>query len=131
MKDCEREGILGGYRLNPVVKEFMLEMHNGHYGVGVLTPAVIAAVRIITQDMVYELKCRYNNGAGPSMATLLQKLGVGTDSASTHVSSDIPLKSLPPWAVSLNDAPSVDLRDALQPCIVQKLAAVVDSVVSL
>jgi len=52
MTDCEREGILGGYRLNPVVEEFMLEMHNGHYGVGALTPEVVATVQKITQDMV-------------------------------------------------------------------------------
>jgi hypothetical protein len=105
MTDCERDGILGGYRLNPVVEEFMLQMHhNGHYGVGALTPEFVAAVRTITQEMVYELKSRYNNGAGPSMATLLRKLG---DPASTTVSSDIPLKSLPPWAVSFNDASSV------------------------
>ena len=120
MTDCEREGILGGYRLNPVVEEFMLEMHNGHYGVGALTPEVVAAVQKITQDMVYELKSRYSNGAGPLMATLLQKLGVGADPATTTVSSDIPLKSLPPWAVSLNDAPSV-----------QELAAVADPAASL
>jgi hypothetical protein len=120
MTDCEREGILGGYRLNPVVEEFMLEMHNGHYGVGALTPEVVAAVQKITQDMVYELKSRYSNGAGPLMATLLQKFGVGADPATTTVSSDIPLKSLPPWAVSLNDAPSV-----------QELAAVADPAASL
>ena len=58
MTDCEREGILGGYRLNPVVEEFMLEMHNGHYGVGALTPEVVATVQKITQDMMYELKSR-------------------------------------------------------------------------
>ena len=69
---------------------------------------------------MYELKSRYSNGAGPLMATLLQKLGVGADPATTTVSSDIPLKSLPPWAVSLNDAPSV-----------QELAAVADPAVFL
>jgi hypothetical protein len=75
--------------------------------------------------------CVLSDSIGPSMATLLQKLGVGADSASTTLSSDMHLKSLLPWALSLNDAPSVDLRDALRPCIVQELSAVANSAVSL
>jgi hypothetical protein len=78
----------------------MLEMHSGQYGVGALTSEVVAAVQKITQDMVYELKSRYSNGAGPLMATLLQKLGVGADPATTTVSSDIRFE-VPPSLGSL------------------------------
>jgi hypothetical protein len=80
----ERVFLAVGYRLNPVVEEFMLEMHNRHYGVGALTPEVVAAVQKITQDMVYELKSRYSNGAGPLMATLLQKQTWGRRGSSNN-----------------------------------------------
>ena len=73
--DSEREKLLGGYRLNSVVDHFMTEMSEGRCGEGALTPEVIAVVSNLTQDIVYELEKRYDEGTTP-IATLLEELGV-------------------------------------------------------
>ena len=73
--DSEREELLGGYRLNSVVDHFMTEMSEGRFGEGALTPEVIAVVSNLTQDIVYELEKRYDEGTTP-IATLLEELGV-------------------------------------------------------
>ena len=73
--DSEREQLLGGYRLNSVVDHFMTEMNEGRFGEGALTPEVIAVVSNLTQDIVYELEKRYDEGTTP-IATLLEELGV-------------------------------------------------------
>ena len=58
--DSEREQLLGGYRLNAAVEHFMTEMSQGNFGEGAFTPEVIAVVSNLTQDIVYELKKRYD-----------------------------------------------------------------------
>ena len=86
--DSEREQLLGGYRLNAVVDHFMTEMSQGHFGEGALTPEVIAVVSNLTQDIVYELEKRYDEGTTP-IPTLLEELWVIPTSVA-------PVQAIPP-----------------------------------
>ena len=86
--DSEREQLLGGYRLNAAVEHFLTEMSQGNFGVGAFTPEVIAVVSNLTQDIVYELKKRYDEGTTP-IARLLEELGVIPASVA-------PVEAIPP-----------------------------------
>ena len=68
-------------------------------------------------------------------AALTEECAGGSASAAgdgpTTVSSPTPLESLPPWVASFNEAPAINLRDAMLPYTVQELAEVVDLALSL
>ena len=63
-------------------------MSEGRFGEGALTPEVIAVVSNLTQDIVYELEKRYDEGTTP-IATLLEELGVIPASVA-------PVEAIPP-----------------------------------
>ena len=64
-------------------------MSQGRFGEGALSPEVIAVVSNLTQDIVYELEKRYEEGTTP-IATLLEELGVIPASVAPEEASSPP-----------------------------------------